>query len=140
MRVLAEFSVAGVMGLPRARVTVLPNGMARHYPAPKGEAHKLAVRTAYRRATVHRAPSERPIGVRVSTTRPLPKSAPKRRDGEADTHKPDADNVLKLVLDALNGLAWVDDCQVIDAHIVKMPRVRGADERTHVIVFEFEEG
>jgi Holliday junction resolvase RusA-like endonuclease len=33
--------------------------------------------------------------------------------------KPDADNVLKAVLDALNGVCYTDDNQVADAHIVK---------------------
>jgi len=35
------------------------------------------------------------------------------------TTKPDADNVLKAVLDALNGLAWVDDAQVFSATVRK---------------------
>lgn len=55
------------------------------------------------------------------------------------TKKPDADNVLKAVLDALNGLAWVDDAQVFSATVRKfvcsgdcMPRceivIRGVSE------------
>ncbi len=32
------------------------------------------------------------------------------------TVKPDADNVLKAVMDALNGLLWKDDAQVYDPH------------------------
>lgn len=28
------------------------------------------------------------------------------------TKKPDVDNIVKIVLDALNGLAWHDDAQV----------------------------
>ena len=35
------------------------------------------------------------------------------------TAKPDGDNVLKLVSDALNGVMWVDDCQVVDARVMK---------------------
>lgn len=35
------------------------------------------------------------------------------------TKKPDVDNVVKIVLDALNGFAWHDDAQVIDLHISK---------------------
>ena len=30
------------------------------------------------------------------------------------TVKPDADNVEKAVKDALNGVVWVDDCQVVN--------------------------
>ena len=44
-------------------------------------------------------------------TRPMP--------SYRHTKKPDADNVLKAVLDALNGLAWVDDAQVFSATVRK---------------------
>ena len=33
--------------------------------------------------------------------------------------KPDWDNIGKLVSDALNDVAWNDDCQVVDANILK---------------------
>lgn len=33
--------------------------------------------------------------------------------------KPDADNFLKIVCDALNRVAWVDDSQVVDARVRK---------------------
>lgn len=33
--------------------------------------------------------------------------------------KPDADNVVKLVLDGLNGVAWLDDAQVCDLAVVR---------------------
>ena len=36
------------------------------------------------------------------------------------TKKPDADNILKLVADALNGLAYVDDKQIVTAHFHKV--------------------
>lgn len=35
------------------------------------------------------------------------------------TKRPDADNAMKIVLDALNGVAWKDDAQVYDARITK---------------------
>ena len=35
------------------------------------------------------------------------------------TKKPDADNISKIVLDALNGLAYYDDNQVVTLHIDK---------------------
>ena len=35
------------------------------------------------------------------------------------TQKPDADNVEKAVLDALNGVAFLDDCQVYDVRVTK---------------------
>lgn len=36
-----------------------------------------------------------------------------------DRRRRDLDNLSKAVLDALNGIAWVDDTQVVDLHIVK---------------------
>jgi Holliday junction resolvase RusA-like endonuclease len=41
--------------------------------------------------------------------------------------KPDADNVLKIIADSLNGLAYKDDAQIVDVRVVKFygdcPRV-----------------
>ena len=36
------------------------------------------------------------------------------------TVKPDADNISKIILDALNGLAYYDDNQVTDLTIYKL--------------------
>lgn len=36
------------------------------------------------------------------------------------TKKPDCDNIAKTVLDALNGVAYDDDCQVIALHVYKL--------------------
>jgi Holliday junction resolvase RusA-like endonuclease len=35
------------------------------------------------------------------------------------TSKPDLDNLAKIVLDALNGILWADDCQVVKLEITK---------------------
>lgn len=35
------------------------------------------------------------------------------------TAKPDCDNVLKCINDALNGVVWVDDKQVVDVRVEK---------------------
>ena len=58
------------------------------------------------------------MSVTIKAYHPIPRSAPKYKreamlSGElVPLTKPDADNVLKLVLDALNGLAYLDDKQV----------------------------
>jgi hypothetical protein len=62
------------------------------------------------------APKGEPVAVRIDTYRKLPKSTPKRVESQPDTvggkDSSDLDNTIKLVLDGLNGSAWVDDCQV----------------------------
>jgi Holliday junction resolvase RusA-like endonuclease len=78
-----------------------------------------------------------PLSVFVTVSTPRPKghylkggglSAEGRRRRYPDNQKPDLDNVLKLCLDALNGHAFKDDVQVIQAHAYRFwspPRYEG---------------
>ena len=71
--------------------------------------------------------------VAICTERGVLSAFPKRDgDSHPDVQKPDADNDAKLVLDALNGLAWEDDQQVNDLHVIKSDRRRGTEPRTLV--------
>lgn len=79
-----------------------------------------------------------PLSVRIDVYRKLPKSRPKRMESEPDTYKPDVDNIAKNVLDALNGLAWEDDSQVVALTVRKWPRRRD-DELIFVEIAEVEE-
>ena len=47
-------------------------------------------------------------------------SAEGKRNPYPHRQKPDFDNAAKLVADALNGLAWRDDVQIIDARIIRV--------------------
>lgn len=51
--------------------------------------------------------------------------------------KPDVDNYLKTVLDALNGVAWKDDAQVVDVAIAKRYTSPGP-ARWEILVEEIE--
>lgn len=75
-----------------------------------------------------------PVILNVDAYRPLPESRPKSVLSEPDTYRPDSDNEGKLVMDALNGLVWADDAQVVDLHVVKHPRVRGQAERMDISI------
>ena len=75
-----------------------------------------------------------PVILTVDAYRPLPESRPRRVSSEPDTYKPDADNESKLVMDALNGLVWADDAQVVDLHVRKHPRARGQAERMDISI------
>jgi Holliday junction resolvase RusA-like endonuclease len=46
--------------------------------------------------------------------------------------KPDRDNLDKAVLDALKGLAWIDDCQVCQGAIDKF--IASGYEQPHVVI------
>lgn len=75
-----------------------------------------------------------PVIVTVDVYRPLPDSRPRCVRSEPDTYKPSADGEGKLVMDALNGVAWADDSQVVDLHVRKHPRVRGQTERMDISI------
>lgn len=65
------------------------------------------------------------VGVHIRAFFPVPKSWSKKAREMAEmkiirpTSKPDADNVGKVVLDALNGVAYEDDRQVVKLSIEK---------------------
>lgn len=120
---LVKFSVDFVHGLQR------PRFKGHAYDTERNRADKMQIALAYKSAcraggTECMAGKGVPVGVVIQTFRTLSKSRPKRVSSEPDVYKPDADNVAKLVLDALNGVAWVDDSQVMSLHVVKSPRTR----------------
>lgn len=43
----------------------------------------------------------------------------KAKSGQPCTKRPDADNIAKAILDALNGLAYDDDSQIVDLTVRK---------------------
>ena len=67
------------------------------------------------------------VRVLIVIFRQLPKSAPKKIESDADLMKPDVDNVAKSVLDALNGVAYDDDAQVVALDVLKAPRARNPE-------------
>jgi Holliday junction resolvase RusA-like endonuclease len=63
------------------------------------------------------------LQMRVDFAIPASWSMKKQRAAEAGLIlpkvKPDADNVIKAVCDAINGVVWVDDVQVVDLTLKK---------------------
>ena len=74
-----------------------------------------------------------PIGLGIKAYYPIPGSTSKKAraamlNGQMlPTKKPDCDNIVKIVADALNGIAYYDDKQivvnVIEKHYAEEPRV-----------------
>ncbi len=66
-----------------------------------------------------------PLEMEIVVCFPIPKSATKKRrqdmlwQREMPTKKPDVDNLVKVFADALNGLAYRDDSQIVSLAIVK---------------------
>lgn len=128
------FEVGEVMGAPRPRH--MRNGhtyMPREYMA-----YKRRVAGAYLAAGGSDMGSA-PIAVSIDVMRELPCSRPKRVSAEPDTVYPDADNIAKGVMDALNGVAYADDRQVVSLTVRKHDRTRNPT-RMRVAVSEIGEG
>lgn len=68
---------------------------------------------------------EWPVHVQLAIVQPIPASWPKKKrelalKGEIwPTSRPDIDNIIKAFLDGLNGVAWVDDVQVVSINATK---------------------
>lgn len=66
-----------------------------------------------------------PCGVEVSITVGVPASWSQKKRAAAlagevlPTKKPDADNVVKAVMDGINGVVWRDDVQAVDLSVRK---------------------
>lgn len=66
-----------------------------------------------------------PITVSMVFGMPMPASTSKKRKADMlediikHTVKPDCDNLIKAILDALNGVAWYDDAQIVTLHVQK---------------------
>ena len=79
------------------------------------------------------------VKVTVHIYKALPASKPKRVERERNLAKPDIDNVLKAVLDGLNGVAYEDDTQVVEVSVTKHDRVRRAGDSIRFSVEPIED-
>ena len=84
-------------------------------------------------------PLKSPVWLYIDVFRELPSSRPKKINDEPDIYKPDGDNIGKIVLDALNGLAYEDDKQVTMLMVRKHRRMRGQQERIEVRIEESDD-
>ena len=86
-------------------------------------------------------PMENAIRADIKVFMPVPKSdSKKKKDLKLSgkirpTMKPDNDNIAKSVLDALNGLAYVDDKQIVE---LKVDKYYGVEPYVHVKLTELE--
>lgn len=106
------------------------------YKDKKDREYEKVIADAFREAYPDFEPIRGAVSLYVRSYRPLPKSRPKKVLIEPDTSKPDLTNIVKSVEDALNGLAWVDDSQIIECSAQKLFRTRNNEP---YIFVEFEE-
>lgn len=96
------------------------------YTPTKTRTYETLIRDEAIKAMGSTDPLETPVKLVLYIRAPIPKSTPKKLlQGFVDglvrpTKKPDASNVLKSVEDAMNGVVYKDDCQIVDIHVRKV--------------------
>lgn len=126
-----------VVGKGRPRFT----RSGRPYTPRKTRNAEFAIQDEFRKVCGERwAKFGGPVKVSICYSRQLAKSNPKFWAFRQDLGKPDLDNVAKLVLDSLNGLAYADDSQVIEIRLAKCERrPSGTGNLLHVAVAYYNE-
>jgi len=110
-------------GKGRPRITTW-GGFARAYTPAKTRAYEANLAGVAVEAMAGRKPLYGPLIVKVTACLPVPASWPRKRRDAAlagairPTGRPDWDNLAK-VCDALNGIVWKDDAQVVEGSVVK---------------------
>ena len=86
------------------------------YTVDKTRAYEQLIRIMYRRKYLREPKATGNVSIEIRITITVPKSATKKEReillSARPMKKPDLDNVAKIVLDALNGVAYEDDKQV----------------------------
>ena len=115
-----KFIVPGTP-VPKARPRVTRRGT---YTPKKTRAYEQAVYTAWKEQSGVSFPAGAPLVAYIYAHFPIPSSLSKKRQQELvgkphTKQRGDLDNVVKSVLDALNGCAFPDDCVVCRIHAEK---------------------
>lgn len=113
-----------IMGKPlgKARPRVTRNGT---YTPKKTVNYENLIRWTFQSKFPNHKPFEGYIEAEIKAIFDVPKSYSKKKTLELLNkscnydHKPDLDNVAKIVLDSLNGIAYKDDSQVTVLKVIK---------------------
>ena len=118
------FSVEGVKGKGRPRASII-KGHAHIYTPKDTKDFEVKVATEYMAQGGFKFDEDLPLRVVIKVMQAIPKATNKTTRSLMlgnvirPTKKPDIDNCTKLVLDALNGVAYEDDKQVVEISVGK---------------------
>ena len=131
------FDVKGKpQGKGRPRVNTFTK---RAYTPKKTQDYEELVRWSYKNSYRDFKPLEGELEAHIIAVFEVPKSYSKKKreelKGAMYTHKPDVDNISKIILDSLNGVAYKDDSQIVKLTVEKM---YGEEEKVLVILKNFD--
>lgn len=119
---MIEFEILG-KPLGKARPRVTRKGFT--YTPQKTVNYENLIRWTFQSKFPNHKPFEGYIEAEIKAIFDVPKSYSKKKklellDGNCNyDHTPDVDNVAKIVLDSLNGIAYKDDSQVTVLKVIK---------------------
>lgn len=122
-----QFVIPGPpQGKARPRVVRAKNGASLTYTPDKTVAYEELVRLRFKAtAQGFHFPDDTQLAIQITAYYPVPRSKSKRIQSDMlagvirPTKKPDCDNIVKIICDALNGLAYKDDSQIVTTQIAK---------------------
>lgn len=114
-----------ILGKPmaKARPRLSKSGFA--YTPAKTVNYENLVRYTFQREFPLHIPFENNLEVYITAIFEIPKSYSKKKKKELlethdnYNHKPDVDNISKIILDSLNGIAYKDDSLITILHVNK---------------------
>ena len=118
---MISFTVSGIpIGKGRPKFSTV-NGRAMAYTPTKTVNYETLVKLSYQQQCGGKMyDKDTPLSIDIMAHFPIPKSVSKKK---ADmmragtirpTKKPDSDNIIKAICDALNGIAYYDDAQIVE--------------------------
>ena len=120
-----RFTLAGEpQGKGRARAFRRGNFIG-HYTPDKTRSYEGMVRFAAQQAMEGRLPFTDPVAVSMTVSCAVPKSYSRSKTAAAlrgairPAKKPDLDNIIKAFTDAMNGVVYADDSQIVEMRATK---------------------
>jgi Holliday junction resolvase RusA-like endonuclease len=120
-----EITLAGPPRGKGAGRAAIASGRAHVYQDAKTRRYEAQLRFAAQRAMADMPPTMQPVAVEIVASLEVPASWPQRKRLAAlaghvrPTVKPDCNNFSKA-LDALNGVVWLDDKQIVEETVRKI--------------------
>ena len=96
------------------------------YTPTKTKNYEELVRYNFKNKYKNFTPLEGALEATIYAIFEVPKSYSKKKKAEllaktfTYTHKPDTDNIAKIILDSLNGVAYKDDSQIVQLKVCKL--------------------
>ena len=119
------FTVPQVSGKGRPRFA-RQGTFVKTYTDAKTLTYEKSIQTYAKQAMGSTSPLIGAVAAYLHIGVPIPPSYSKTRQKacieglERPTKKPDIDNIVKAILDGMNGIVYLDDKQVVDLHLTKV--------------------